>query len=410
MLFLYDLGIRIYNFLVLLASYKNRKALAWIEGRKNIFLHIEDEINKDKKHIWFHFASLGEFEQGRPVLEEINSIYPGYSIIITFFSPSGYEIRKDYELADNVFYLPLDTRRNAHEFIKLIKPSIAIFTKYEYWYHYFEELNSEKIPLFIISGIFRKEQPFFKWYGSLHRRMLSMVSHFFVQNEESKVLLSSLGFQNVTVAGDTRFDRVVKNAKQAPAFKRIKEFCDENKIFIAGSTWLQDEELISSLAKQYRDWKFIIAPHEVSPERIRQVENLFPDSIKYSNLDSVKINDQVLIINNIGMLSSLYQYGDITFIGGGFGAGIHNTLESAAFGLPIIFGPNYEKFQEAKDLIRAGASFTIQNQRELSERMDYLNHTETRLDCGNIAKEYVLNKAGATQRIISHLRANALPL
>jgi len=408
MLFLYDLGIQFYRFLILLASFKNKKAAAWIEGRKNILPYIASQIDSSQTHAWFHFASLGEFEQGRPVLEEMKAKYSEISIVITFFSPSGYEVRKDYKVADHVFYLPLDTRRNAEEFIRIIRPTIAVFTKYEYWYHYFEGLHKQNIPLFIVSGIFRKDQPFFRWYGGLHRKMLHMVSHFFVQNEVSKTLLSELGLNNVSVTGDTRFDRVVKNISQVPQIPAVEDFCAGRKVFIAGSTWPEDEILITSLAKHYPEWKFIIAPHEVDTRHIREIEKLFPDSVKLSEIDKRTFDTPVLIIDNIGTLSSLYQYGDVGYIGGGFGVGIHNTQEASAFSLPVIFGPNYHKFQEAGDLIEKGASFSIKNIEELEQRMSNLQNHETRENLGRIAKEYITSKAGATRIILDYLEDKRL--
>lgn len=408
MLFFYDLGIQLYRFLILLASLKSKKAAAWIEGRKDILNRIANQINTKSERIWFHFASLGEFEQGRPVLEEIKSKYPEISIVMTFFSPSGYEIRKDYKLADHVFYLPLDTRKNAREFVRLIKPSIAVFTKYEYWYHYFEELHINNIPLFIVSGIFRKDQPFFRWYGGLHRKMLTMVSHFFVQNELSKALLSDLGLTNVSVTGDTRFDRVVKNVSQVSGIPGVKEFCSQSKVFIAGSTWPEDESLIAALARNNPDWKFIIAPHEFDAAHIRAIEKLFINSVKFSGLKQSMADKQVLIIDNIGMLSSLYQYGDIAYIGGGFGVGIHNTQEAAAFGLPVIFGPKYHNFQEAIDLIASGASFSINDLDELSRRVNFLENEKIRTKLGAAAKDYVLQKAGASRIIVNYLEEKNL--
>ena len=408
MLFLYDLGIRLYRFLILLASLKNKKAAAWIEGRRNLFPYISGQIEPNKTHVWFHFASLGEFEQGRPVLEEMKSKYAEISLVITFFSPSGYEIRKDYQFADHVFYLPLDTRENAREFIKLVQPTIAVFTKYEYWYHYFDELQKNKIPLFIVSGIFRKDQPFFRWYGGLHRKMLHMVSHFFVQNEVSKTMLNSLGLNNVSVTGDTRFDRVVNNMTQVPRIAAIEEFCARRKVFIAGSTWPQDEALIASIVGIYRDWKFIIAPHEIDQRHILEIEKLFPACAKFSEIKKRNSESQVLIIDNIGMLSSLYQYGDIGYIGGGFGVGIHNTQEASAFSLPVIFGPNYRKFQEATDLIEKGASFSIKDSEELKQRMSHLQKQEIRGKLGKIAKEYILANAGATRIILDYFEEKHL--
>lgn len=408
MLFLYNLGIQFYRFLILLASLRNKKAAAWIEGRKDLLQQIASQIKPGNHRIWFHFASLGEFEQGRPVLEELKSRYRDLSIVITFFSPSGYEIRKDYQGADHVFYLPLDTQENAIEFIRLVKPTLAIFTKYEYWYHYFNQLHQNRIPLFIVSGIFRKDQPFFKWYGSLHRKMLKMVTHFFVQNEVSKTLLATVGQTNVSVTGDTRFDRVVKNMSNVPLVPAVEKFINEKKVFIAGSTWPEDEVLISVLTKDYPHWKFIIAPHEVDLKHIREIEKLFPNSVRLSEINESNSDHQALIIDNIGTLSSLYQYVNIAYIGGGFGVGIHNTQEASAFSLPVIFGPRYEKFQEALDLVEKGASFSIRNAEALKERMAYLQDQELRTKLGKIAKEYITSKAGATKVILDYIEKTGL--
>jgi len=408
MLFLYDLGIQLYRFLILLAALKNKKAAAWIKGRTDILNHIASQVKSSQNRIWFHFASLGEFEQGRPVLEEIKSRYPEMSIVITFFSPSGFEVRKDYKLADYVFYLPLDTPKNARVFVRLIKPSIAVFTKYEYWYHYFESLHANNIPLFIVSGLFRKDQPFFRWYGGLHRKMLSRVTHFFVQNQLSYSLLGNLGFKNASVTGDTRFDRVLKNASQVSRIPAVQKFCGDSKVFIAGSTWPEDEKILAPLARNFPAWKFIIAPHEVDPTHIRAIEQLFINSVKLSSVKQSTVEPQVLIIDNIGMLSSLYQYGNVAYVGGGFGVGIHNTQEAAAYGLPVIFGPNYHNFQEAIDLVEAGPSYSIKDFDELSRRMDYLENEEIRSELGAAAKQYVLKKAGASTIIVNYLEENNL--
>jgi len=413
MLFLYDTGIYLYTLFIRIASIKNKKAAAWIKGRKRLIPFIESSLDKNKNYTWFHFASLGEFEQGRPVLERLKSENPEMHVVITFFSPSGYEIRKNYALADHVFYLPTDTSANAKEFIRILNPVMAIFTKYEYWYHYFDELHKNNIPLYVISGIFRKEQVFFKWYGGLHRKMLSKVSHFFVQNQNSSDLLNDIGFKNVTVNGDTRFDRVEYNANHITEIKIIRDFTKGSKVFIAGSTWPDDEKLIAKLFSTFPDWKFILAPHEVKPERINEITELFPDSIRYSDINrissettdnqSIISNTQVLIIDNIGLLSSAYQYGDIAYIGGGFGVGIHNTLEAAAFGLPVIFGPNYQKFNEAVDLISAKGAFTIKNQEELGECMENLQTDNKREVCGKAALNYVKTHTGATQAILNFI-------
>ncbi|MDB5029547.1 glycosyltransferase N-terminal domain-containing protein [Mucilaginibacter sp.] len=403
MLLLYNLGLRVYYLLILLFSSFNKKAGLWIKGRQHItYIHFEQSI-------WFHFASLGEFEQGRPVLEKFRSLYPQSKIVITFFSPSGYEIRKSTPLADAVYYLPLDTAQNAQDFIKAINPKLAIFTKYEYWYHYFNELNTRGVPLYIISGIFRPNQVFFKWYGGLHRKILGFVRYFFVQDEQSIQLLASINITNATVSGDTRFDRVWANAQEAKQLPVISEFKNNQKLFIAGSTWPADEQLVATLVTQYPDWKFIFAPHEISVEKINKLISFLPQNsvTRYSQLQSQTSNlkSQILIIDNIGMLSSLYQYGDIAFIGGGFGAGIHNTLEAAAFGLPVIFGPNYAKFKEAKDLIELGAGFSIADDRELKRTVVAL--IEDDAYCSAVSKKskgYVEEHVGATAVIMGHVR------
>jgi len=416
MLFLYNTGIYLYTLFIRIASFNNKKAAAWVKGRKGLLDLIEKSLDKSKRYTWFHFASLGEFEQGRPVLEKLKSQNPELPIVITFFSPSGFEIRKNYALADHVFYLPVDTKANAVEFIRLINPKIAIFTKYEYWYHYFEELSKNNIPLYVISGRFTKEQIFFKWYGGLHRKILRKVSHFFVQNQKSSDLLKGLGLKNVTVNGDTRFDRVAYNASNAKEIQIIANFSDGSNVFIGGSTWPEDEKLIATLLDNNPDWKFIIAPHEVKPERINEIVTLFPNSIRYSeikNLQTVSEENQnlnsnfkVLIIDNIGLLSSAYQHGDIAYIGGGFGVGIHNTLEASAFGLPVIFGPNYQKFPEAIELISIGAAYSIKNYNDLAIVIETLKIDSKRKALGKIASNYVKSHTGATQAILDYIRKN----
>jgi len=407
MLLIYNSGVRLYFVAVYLASFFNKKATLWITGRKKqAFIRLQQSI-------WFHFASLGEFEQGRPVLEYFRTKFPEKKIVVTFFSPSGYEIRKNTPLADFVYYLPLDTATNASEFIDAIQPELAIFTKYEYWYHFFNETHQRNIPLYVISGIFRPSQVFFKWYGGLHRRMLTFVSHFFVQDESSKQLLQTLSITNVTVSGDTRFDRVWASARQQKTIPAVKEFAAGYKVFIAGSTWPPDEELIAGLGTQYPDWKFIIAPHEIGEDKIQKLLSMLPSgtAAKYSEIANktdvshLTSNISYLIIDNIGMLSSLYQYGDIAYIGGGFGAGIHNTLEAAAFGLPVIFGPEYSKFKEAKDLIVLQAGFSISNEAELRSVTNNLVNNQTFYnDASRKIKAYVEEHTGATAVIVEHVK------
>jgi 3-deoxy-D-manno-octulosonic-acid transferase len=403
MLLLYNAGIRLYFAAIWCASFFNKKAKLWIKGRK------ESNFISYPESIWFHFASLGEFEQGRPVLEQMRGLYPGRKFVITFFSPSGYEIRKNTPLADAVYYLPLDTARNAREFIDAIQPKLAVFTKYEYWYHFFNEAYRREIPLYIISSIFRPGQVFFKWYGGLHRKMLGFVSHFFVQDGLSKQLLQNINITNVTVSGDTRFDRVWANAQQPKQIPAIAEFKAGHKIFIAGSTWPQDELLLAGLVSLYPGWKFIIAPHEIGEEKIDKLMGLLPNNsaVKYSQLTthhSPLTTHQTLVIDNIGMLSSLYQYGDIAYIGGGFGAGIHNTLEAAAFGLPVIFGPNYARFKEAHDLVELQAGFSIADETQLKEITGKLINDEEFYNLASIKiKAYVEGHTGATNTIINQI-------
>ena len=399
MYWLYNISILIYGLLIKFASLFNAKAKLFVNGRKDFFERIAVKATAIENPIWFHFASLGEFEQGRPVLEKIKSTNPQEKIIVTFFSPSGYEIRKNYALADGIFYLPLDTPTNAKKFIETIKPKMAIFTKYEFWPNYFKALASKKITLYIISGIFRPNQVFFKWYGGFYRNVLKCVDYFFVQNEESAALLKSIGINNVDISGDTRFDRVFENAQQPKQLPIIEQFCGSDQVLVAGSTWPDDEKLLVDLATKYPNWKIIIAPHEIHASHISEIEKLFPQASKFSELNPMKPDHQVLIIDNIGMLSSLYQYGKIAYIGGGFGIGIHNTLEAVAFGLPVIFGPNYDKFQEAKDLINIRAAKSIRNTGELVSAFEYFNKNES----GKIASSYVAEKKGATDIIIEKI-------
>ncbi len=406
MLLLYRFGLSIFYILMKFASLWHPKAKLWVNGRQNWEKELRKKVGKIESSVWFHFASLGEFEQGRPVLEALKKAEPETNIIISFFSPSGYEIHKNYPLALAVCYLPLDTARNAATFIEIIKPKYAVFTKYEYWFYFFRTLHQQHIPLYLISGIFRKNQAFFKCYGGFYRQMLSFITYFFVQNEESKTLLNSLGIIQVSINGDTRFDRVAENAKNKKELKEIEAFCGSSKVLVAGSTWPADEELLNSIIERYTNWKFIIAPHEIAEASLQRLEEqLLGKTIRYSNLEVHKLTvPQVLIIDNIGLLSSLYAFGTIAYIGGGFGKGIHNTLEAAAFGLPVIFGPNYQKFQEAKDLIELKAGFSISNQAELNDCFKLLQ-ADTENSAGAKAKAYVDSHTGATVQILEKIIA-----
>lgn len=401
MLLLYNFGIFLYRLLLILVSPFNSKAKSFLQGRVRLLETVQQKITFPEQCIWFHFASLGEFEQGRPVLEKLKETHPGERIVISFFSPSGYEIRKNYHLADVVCYLPLDTAANAKAFVRLIRPKAAVFTKYEFWYHHFEALRENGVPLLLISGIFRPEQVFFKWYGGFYRKILGLVTHFFVQNEQSAALLKGLGLTNVSLSGDTRFDRVAQHAGSATAIPLIEDFCAGLPVCIAGSTWPQDESLLERLIQQFPGWKFILAPHEVSPAHLRRLREMFPESLFYSKIKNKEAQGhRVLVIDQIGLLSSIYRYGNLAYIGGGFGAGIHNTLEAAAFGLPVIFGPKYQKFQEAKDLLMRRAAISIDSAESLSAAFLTLQKDT---EAGNAARQYVASKTGATTQIVHYL-------
>ncbi|PST84581.1 3-deoxy-D-manno-octulosonic acid transferase [Pedobacter yulinensis] len=398
MLLLYNLSIRIYGLVVRLVALWNGKARLFIRGRQDVWKNIAAGVNPSQKHVWLHFPSLGEFEQGRPVLEALKAAAPAKPILITFFSPSGYEIRKNYPLADGVFYLPLDSARNARRLIDAFNPEMAIFVKYDYWYHYFRELSRRQIPLYMVSAIFRQNQVYFKWYGGFNRHILKAVSWFFLQNQESVALLRGLGFSNLSLAGDTRFDRVAAHAAAPAEIPEVELFAAGHPVLIAGSTWPPDEKLLAGLMQKQNAWKMVLAPHEIGEAHISDLKKRFPDALLFSAYSAARAAAaRVLIIDNIGMLSSLYRYGKIAYIGGGFGAGIHNTLEAAAFGLPVIYGPNDHKFQEAKDLRAAGAARRITDENSLRSAFDFFAAEGA---AGERAREYVQRHTGATQAIL----------
>ena len=405
----YQIGVYFYYLLIRFASLFNDKASQWINGRKAQVDFLKTELTIAKR-VWFHFASLGEFEQGRSVMEAINKNYPEYKIIITFFSPSGYEIRKNYALAEKVYYLPLDTKKNAEVFLKHIKPTLIIFNKYEYWFHYINEAKKLGIPLFVISSIFREKQIFFKWYGSFQRYILTLINHFFLQNKESENLLRSINVNNFTIAGDTRFDRVYEHSLNPGYDKTIEDFCSDKEVFVAGSTWPKDEQIIANTINRFPELKTIIVPHEVSDSNISSIKKLF--GIKaglYSELKDKNIptDINVLIVDKVGLLSSIYKHAKYTYIGGGFGVGIHNTLEAAAYGKLIFFGPNYHKFSEAKELIEIGSAKSINNEDELIAHLQYFSKNSLEFNtASNSAKEFVIAKKGATKIIMDYIEAN----
>jgi 3-deoxy-D-manno-octulosonic-acid transferase len=407
MTFLYSLGLGLYYLMIFIASPFNSKARQWIRGRTGLFKEIKKRVNADDNIYWFHISSLGEFEQGRPLIEAIKAKYPSVKILVTFFSPSGYEPRKNYKTADYIFYLPPDSKRNASRFIELINPSKAFFIKYEFWYHYLNGLKKQNTPVYLVSANFRSGQVFFRWYGGWFRKMLRIFSHIFVQNTVSEKLLKEIGLENVTVSGDTRFDRVAEIARQSVIIELAEEFSKDSIVIICGSTWDKDEDiLVQYINTSHRKIKYIIAPHEIHPSKIeRLIKKLDKPSFRFSSGTIKNINDyQVLIIDNIGMLSSLYRYADIAYIGGGFGAGIHNILEAATFGLPVVFGPNYRKFREAADLAAAGGAFPVNNFGDLKSRFDKLLENLQYKEAGKISKEYVIKNQGATLKILDIIK------
>lgn len=400
---IYNAAIYFYTFLIKLSSVFNPKAKDWIKGRKNLLQKIQYQIDKNKPIVWFHCASLGEFEQGRPVIEAFRQSFPTYHILITFFSPSGYNVRKNYQGADYIFYLPADTLANAKKFIELIQPKLAIFIKYEFWLNYLNEMYVRKIPLLLVSGIFRPQQVFFKWYGKIFREQLKVFSHFYVQNKTSAQLLKNIGFDNVSISGDTRFDRVATVADNPKPLPEIKSFCGGKKIFICGSVWSADIKILEPFIRRAdENFKFILVPHEVNRGSISSLLERFGDkAITYTTLkNNPQINAKILIIDIVGILSSVYQFGWVAYIGGGFGAGIHNILEAAVYGIPAFFGPNYRKFQEANDLIQKGGAFVVKSSDDLSKIILDTNFEKIREKAAKICKEYVMGNTGATKIVM----------
>jgi 3-deoxy-D-manno-octulosonic-acid transferase len=403
---IYNFGIRLLYLAIKIAAVKNNKARLWINGRKNLFKHIKQEKDPAEKTVWFHCASLGEFEQGRPLIEEVRSKFPEKKIAVTFFSPSGYEVRKNYQGADYIYYLPLDTVRNAKNFIRIMNPEKAFFIKYEYWYNILYELKKQQIPVFFVSSIFRKEQIFFKKYGAFFRRMLGLITHFFLQNKQSAELLETINIHHCSVAGDTRFDRVAHVFENGHPLKVAEKFLNKSKAIIAGSSWKAEEALLLQFLRNYPYNKIIIVPHEVSEENIVRLEKQFGRSaVRYSKAENENLSEKnVLIIDCYGLLSSLYRYGKLAVVGGGFGVGIHNVLEPAAFGLPIVFGPNYQRFKEAVDLVDMKCAYPVQNIAEFNRVVCYLISDENVLkSLSQTAAAYVRNNIGATQKIIARV-------
>lgn len=407
----YNFALRLYYVGIRLAALSSTKAKQWIEGRKDWEKQLSSFNAKQapakQNRVWVHCASLGEFEQGRTLIERIKERLPSQVILLTFFSPSGYEVRKNYGAADGIFYLPLDSKRNAKRFIQLAQPKVAIFVKYEFWYHYLSQLQDAKIPTYLISAVFRPDHIFFKPYGGFFRKLLHYFEHIFVQDQSSQKLLEKIGLSAISVAGDTRVDRVAQIPKEGKHFPLIQSFVGAAPCLVAGSTWLADEQLLQKAIAEALDvdWKIIIAPHDISETHLKGIEQLFPAQlVRYSQLtDQNASSYRYLLIDNIGMLQSLYRYGKIAYIGGGFGSGIHNTLEPITFGLPVIFGPKYQKFEEAKQLIQSGGGFTVADGDELVSSLQLLLEETTYANASQRAKEYITNNQGGTDKILAHL-------
>lgn len=422
---LYNIGLDSYMFFARIASCFNPKAKLFYRGRIGLLEKIKREVSQDSPVIWVHCSSVGEFEQARPVIEWYKAEKKEYKILLTFFSPSGYELRKNYELADWVFYMPVDTPKNARRFVEAVNPVKAIFIKYEFWYNYLHELRRKNVQVYIVSAIFRPSQVFFKWYGGFFRKMLHCYTRLFVQDEQSRELLQSLGIKdNVLICGDTRFDRVYQITRNTREFPLIKRFAKGHFTVIAGSTWGPDDELLESVLRNFSNTKLIIAPHEIHRERIEEIEKLFaPERVlrfsdfdkkfrtdefsateELGRLEDALENSKVLIIDCLGILSSIYRYGHVAYIGGGFGAGIHNILEAATYAIPVVFGPNYHKFKEARDLVSLNGAVPVAGRTPFYDIMDkYVNNETVRMERGEICGNYVRNNLGATSRIVSNM-------
>ena len=407
MRFLYNTSIQVYHLLIWLVSFRNPKAKKWLSGRKLLFDRIKKEIVPGKNLLWFHVSSLGEFEQARPVIEEVKKYAPHYRILLTFFSPSGYELKKDYPFADYVFYMPLDTPGNAVRFLNLVQPEKVFFVKYEFWFNFLSELQQRKIPTYLFSALFRPSQYFFRPWGKWFRKVLRVYTHIFVQNQSSFEILEKFGFSNVSISGDTRLDRVAQIARAAAGLPKLAAFCQGNKLIVAGSTWPEDEAIFLNYANECNHpVKFVVAPHEVNEASIERITTLLkrPYVFYSSNSTNEELEQaDVLIVDGYGYLVSVYRYAKIAYIGGGFTTGIHSILEPAVYGMPVIFGPDYHKFHEAIELIRLDAAHSVSSFDELKNLFDsYLTNPERLAIESHSASQYVENNCGATEQIVRY--------
>ncbi len=407
-MFFYTLGIRTYNLAARVIAPFNNKARLYTEGRNRLFEDLKENVKPTDKNVWFHVSSLGEFEQGRPVIEKFRAAHPDHKIILTFFSPSGYEVRKNYNGADYVCYMPADTPDNAKKFLDIVNPKAVFFVKYDFWYNFLSEVHQRQIPLYIFSTIFREGQVFFRWYGKKYRKVLTFFTHIFVQDDNSVKFLKNIGIENVTIAGDTRFDRVCEITRNAKPIPVVDNFVGESRVIVAGSSWPPDENIIFGALRRLEgkhNVKLIIAPHEIHEGHLAAIEKMLGDilSIRFSKADGNTVADRkVLIIDNFGMLSSLYKYAEIAYVGGGFGSGIHNILEAVSYSIPVAFGTNYKRFKEAVDLVSLGAAATVRNEEELYSVLDrYLSDSVLLKRAGQVSREYVEKNLGAADKILS---------
>jgi 3-deoxy-D-manno-octulosonic-acid transferase len=405
---LYSLAIQFYYTAIFIASLFNKKAKLWVTGRKNLFQELQLKVQNRSRIIWVHCASLGEFEQGRPFMENIKKEHPDTTILLTFFSPSGFQVKKNDPVADIICYLPIDSLHNVIRFVKMVNPTMVVFVKYEYWYNYIWYLNQKKIPFYYISAIFREKQYFFKWYGGWFVNQLKQCAHFFVQDDKSLQLLHKLQINQVTRTGDTRFDRVYQIATKPYELEFVKQFKNNHQLMVAGSTWDPDEKIIKRFFDAHqKTFKLIIAPHEIGKNRIQSIKDLFIDYhvVTYTELENQDISGfQILILDTMGMLSKIYKYADYGYIGGAFGAGLHNILEAAVFGIPLFFGPKYQKFKEARDLVALEGAFSIQNEDELIQKITNMELLQDEYDktC-SICKTFVSRNIGAVDLICKHI-------
>ncbi|MDD7317360.1 MAG: glycosyltransferase N-terminal domain-containing protein [Prevotella sp.] len=406
---MYHIAIYLYLICVAVAGIFNKKVRKMWRGERKAVEMLKSKVDPNARYVWFHAASLGEFEQGRPIMERLRKEHPEYKILLTFFSPSGYEVRKNYEGADIVCYLPLDTIRNARRFLRAVRPEIAFFIKYEFWYNYLHILKHRGIPVYSVSSIFRPDQIFFRWYGWEYGRVLKCFTHFFVQNEISKELLSTININNVTITGDTRFDRVLHIKEQAKQLPIIESFLSSKvgsapvRCFVAGSSWQPDEDIFMKYFEQHPEWKLIIAPHVIDKDHLRRITAMTKRRVaRYTQTDETGVRDaDILIIDCFGLLSSIYRYGTVAYVGGGFGDGIHNLPEAAVWSIPVFFGPHNANFQEAQALKACGGGMEIASYDDFSSLMSRLADSDGELKRrGTLAGEYVVSQAGATDRIL----------